>query len=591
VPVCESCGADFDPATLPATVTSSKILCRPCYDKRQAEKYAARAKTVASASAAGGPSPSGAAKLAPPLPSAASRMAAPSSPPKPAAPAPAPSNHAPAGEHSVGHHSAGHHSAGHQPGGHHHPASHHVPAHGTTPAPGAPAAPSHGETHAGESAHKPAVSKFSRHGPKKKADEPLDMKAALRAESEAVMDKTTKRGLFVALAFVLIAVGVVFVTWNAKATDDAKAKEYKKSLDDFLALVKSADVKTIEGANKVINLSDARRDLWPGTDIATEVNSARLAATNTLQREHDRQEFLDRLTSLEAQSKDIANKTAEELRKMRLNADTLSIEAQNIGPDAVTRINLVRSSLQTNIGTKVKEEAIAFADAQGKSDPRAALQKLGAAEDDVFSLWQTMYKEKNEQGKTLFDAYYRDLIARSDKLATEYFTPAVVEQTGWSDLLTGDRASEWELQKGAVKGSSAKIVGGVLVATGGGPDSKGRALYVVGDKEQWRDFVIDGEFTVESGTFTLAFRLGQNLDRNTEAIEIRTDEGKIAPGGTYAFTYQVIGSAVKLTWKDNVLDAQDRELMYSTPRHGAFGLVLEKGAKVTFKRLRIRELR
>lgn len=572
MPVCESCGADFDPATLPATVTSSKILCRPCYDKRQAEKYAARAKAVASAGSAGGPSPSAAARPASPPPAAAPKAPAPPPAPKASTPPPAPK---PAPRPSA-------------------------PAASAAPPPAAPASAkatpaganaSHGETHAGEAAHKPAASKFSRHGPKKKADEPLDMKAALRAESAAVMDKTTKKGLIFALAFVVVAVGVVLVTWNAKATDDAKAKEYKKSLDDFLALVTSSDVKTIEGANKVINLSDARKDLWPGTDIASQVNSLRLAATNTLQREHDRQEFLDRLTSLEAQSKDIGTKTAEELRKMRLNADTLSIEAQNIGPDAVTRINQVRSSLQSNIGTKVKEEAIAFADAQGKTDPRGALQKLGAAEDDVFSLWQTMYKEKNEQGKTLFEAYYRDLITRTDKLATEYFTPAVVEQTGWSDLLTGDRAAEWELTKGAVKGSSAKIVGGSMVATGGAADSKGRALYVIGDKEQWRDFVMDGEFTIESGTFTMAFRLGQNLDRNTEAIEIRTDEGKIATGGTYAFTYQVIGSAVKLNWKDNVLDAQERELMYSTPRHGAFGLVLEKGAKVTFKRLRIRELR
>jgi hypothetical protein len=533
-------------------MTSTRILCRPCYDKRQSEKYAAKAKAAAAAGAAPAPAPAPAAAQKHAPPPAAAKPA--SAPPIAAKPAPAPAA----------------------------PAHHAEPAHA-----------SHGshESHAshGDPAHKSTVGQFSRHGPKKKAEEPVDVKTKLRAESTAVMDHTTKIGLLVMLVFVVVAGGVVGYVVHTKKTDDALAKAEEKKLDDFLATVKKEDVKTIEGATGVMKITDASKEVWVGTRIAGEINSMRVTAGNTIQADADKKEFFDRLTGLEAQSKDVGTKTAEELRKMRITADSLALSAQSFGPEAVGRINLLRRSLQSLIGTKLKEEAVAYADGPGKSDPRAALQKLASAEDDVRSLWETMYKENDAQGKTLFEAYFKDLVARSDKLSNEYFTDALIEQTPWRDLLTGDTANEWVFK--SVKGSTSKIVGGALFLTGGDPDARGRALNVIGDKEQWRDFVIKGEFTVESGGFTMAFRLGANLDRNSEGVDVHTDEGKIQPGGTYSFVYRLVGSAAKMTWKENVLEAQDKELMYSTPRHGAFGIVVEKGTKVTFKQLLIRELR
>jgi len=104
--------------------------------------------------------------------------------------------------------------------------------------------------------------------------------------------------------------------------------------------------------------------------------------------------------------------------------------------------------------------------------------------------------------------------------------------------------------------------------------------------------VIEGEFTIESGTFALVFRLGKSPDSRTcDIVEITADEGRIQAGGTYSFTYQLIGSTAKMTWKDDVFEAVDRELDFRTNRHGAFGVVLNTGAKVTFTRLRVKELR
>ena len=46
-----------------------------------------------------------------------------------------------------------------------------------------------------------------------------------------------------------------------------------------------------------------------------------------------------------------------------------------------------------------------------------------------------------------------------------------------------------------------------------------------------------------------------------------------------------------MTWKDDVFESVDRDLDFRTNRHGAFGVVLNTGAKVTFTRLRVKELR
>src|SRR5262249_6656511 len=186
------------------------------------------------------------------------------------------------------------------------------------------------------------------------------------------------------------------------------------------------------------------KDKWTSTRITQDINTMRIKAGNTLQSDVDKRQFYDRLTALEGQAKDIASKTAEELRSMRKSADTLALEAQGFGPDAVTRITSLRGSLQTIIGTKLKEEAIAFADAQGGTDPMGALNKLGQAEDDLRELYDQADKEKNSQAKTLFQTYVQELYARTDKLAMLTFNDAAIAAKPWLGLLDGAIANEWK---------------------------------------------------------------------------------------------------------------------------------------------------
>jgi hypothetical protein len=576
----------FDPKSLPATVSTTRILCLACYEKRQAEKAAAKAKAAGSsapapATAAPAPKAAAASSAVPPAAAAPVAKAATAPPPPRTALTPAPA-----------------------------PAPAHAPrVAAPPPAPSAPAGSAvNGSTRKVEdagatkhavgsgskvgSASKFSSSSASRHGPKKKAEPeaPIDRKAELRAQATQMMDKQTKRGLVIGIVFLLCAGAYVYYVLNSKKVSEQAAVAYEKGLDDFLSDMKKYNADTVDGARQLQAATDISKAKWTGTRISSDINTMRVKAQLTLQADLDRQQFNDRLTSLEAQAKDIAAKTAEELRIMRKSADALALEAQAFGPDAVTRITSLRSTLQTNIGTKLKEEAITFADTNGGTDALGALQKLGSAEDDLRELYEAADKEKNAQGKTLFYAYLQELYVRTDKLANLTFNEAAVAAKPWLGLLDGAIANEWKFS--GVKGSIGRIEAGRLVLAGGDAESKARTVNSIGDSRQWRDFVIEGEFTIESGSFTMAFRLGKRVDNITsDTVIVTADEGRVQAGGTYSFTYQLIGSTAKMTWKDDIFEAVDRELDTRTNRHGAFGLVLNTGTKVTFTRLRVKELR
>jgi len=572
------CGVTFDPQSLPATMSTTRILCLPCYEKRQAEKAAAKAKAAAPSPSVVPPAPAPAPK---PVAAAAAKAAvAPAAKPVAAAPAAKPAAAAPPRFAAPPHSAPSRVSdAARAPD----------PTHASTNNHTAPAVGSGSKVGNGSKA---SFGSASRHGPKKKPEPeaPVDRKAELRAEATKIMDKQTKRGLIIGLVMVLGAVGYFMFVRNTTQEEKANSAAYEKMLDDLLVSVQKYDVDTVDGARQLQAATDNTKEKWTGTRISPEINNRRIKAGITLQNDLDKRQFNDRLTALEAQARDIATKTAEELRIMRKSADTLALEAQSFGADAVTRITMLRGSLQTNIGTKLKEEAITFADTQGGTDPMGALQRLGQTEDDLRELYDAAEKERNAQAKTLFSTYLQDLYTRTDKLANLTFNEAAIANKPWLGLLDGAIANEWKFTK--LTGAVGKVEAGRLVLVGGDADSKGRTVNSIGDSRQWRDFVIEGEFTIESGTFALVFRLGKSPDSRTcDIVEITADEGRIQAGGTYSFTYQLIGSTAKMTWKDDVFEAVDRELDFRTNRHGAFGVVLNTGAKVTFTRLRVKELR
>ena len=51
----------------------------------------------------------------------------------------------------------------------------------------------------------------------------------------------------------------------------------------------------------------------------------------------------------------------------------------------------------------------------------------------------------------------------------------------------------------------------------------GEAILSIGDREQWRDFVLDVEFTLVSGECTLYLRLPRGMPANVETLALSPD--------------------------------------------------------------------
>jgi nitrogen fixation-related uncharacterized protein len=557
VVVCESCGAKFDLASLPAEVSSTRLLCAACYWKRQAEKAAKKGGGAPAAT----PSPVAPTVIAKPPPAPAAKPA-----PAPAAkPAPAP-----------------------EPAAKPEPAAAKPEPAAAKPEPAAEKPASASKAAAAHHHAAPAKRGGRGHGGRSPVED--ERAKLLNPDDAPLLDATTKKLAMVAVIFVLVF-GVVF--WKVKGQqhdEKAQAEDIQRKKDELIAALRTFDAATVDGANRIVGMVDSSRATWVGTEIAGEVNTLKSKAANFIQAEQNKRDYFDRLAAVEAAAMDIGSKPSQEGRDLKRRADGLVLQALEFGADAQMRALSIKNKLEMAVGTRVKEEAIAAIDSLGATDPRGALVKLASAEDEVRVLWEKAYKEKNTEFKTLLEAYLQELIAKSDTLATSFFTDAEKEKTPWRDLLLGDAATEWKA--GATKGLEWKVEAGVLRAKGPDEDARGRAVLSIGDKQRWRDFVIEGEFTIEKGVFTLCFRLGATPNQNTDTTEVRAEEGDtIAPGGTYAFTYEVVGSNTKLKWKDDVKPVDERSLFWNFNRAGAFGIVVEKGTVLRFTRLRIRELR
>ena len=522
--VCESCGANFDVASLPTEINSTRVLCTRCYWKHQAEKAAKKGGVAASG--------------APTAPTVVARAAV-----KPAVKPEVKPAVKPEVKPAV-----------------------------------KPSRPSADD------------SKRGARGDRKVAKEAPARALPVNPDDAPLLDATTKRLAIVAVVFVVLAGGIYWKVKGQQQDEAAVESTLATKKRDLLAALKSFDAVTVDGANRIVGMVDSTRDTWVASDIATEVTALKNKAAAFIGSEQTKRDYFDRLSAIEGAGNDLGSKTAQEARELKRRVEGIAREALDFGSDAQSRATTLKSRIEQAISGKVKEEAVAYCDQQGATDPSGALNKLAIAEDEIRALWDKAFADKNAAMKTLLSAYLQELIAKADALATTHFTDAEKEKTPWRELLVGDAVSEWKA--GATKGFEHKIEAGVLRVKGPAEDARGLSVLSIGDQQRWRDFVIEGEFTIEKGAFSLCFRLGSAPNQNTDVTKIEAEEGgPIAPGGTYSFTYEVVGSSVKMHWKDDVAPAEDRVLMWNYNRSGAFGLVIEREAALKFSRLRIRELR
>lgn len=228
--------------------------------------------------------------------------------------------------------------------------------------------------------------------------------------------------------------------------------------------------------------------------------------------------------------------------------------------------------------------------ARSVDDARSELAAATRAEDEAVKALDAAVKarESPQVIAPLADAYRR-CIEKTDLLVNRVFTQEVIDATPWTDLLSGSQKDQW--QHVAFEGWT--IRDGVLDCAGPMLDAKQTAIMSIGDLEQWRDFVLDVEFTLVQGESAFHFRLGPSVNNSTLSYQVRTSgDEPFATGVTNPMTVSVIGSAWKVAFPGSQHSGHEEpEVPWTIRRKGAIAVSVPPGSAIRITRMRIEVLR
>jgi len=602
---CESCGASFERASDLTEVTSLRILCPACAAARAAAKAKKAAQATAPPSsdlrpaaerprsAAGAPRPTAAAETpaARPAPRvAAAKPAGMGAKPAGMGAKPAGMGAKPAG---MGAKPAG---MGAKPAGTAAKPAAAAKSAPSTPAPSAPEPASAARSSAAPMPAKKVVAgseaaaRPGRPAPKKKKEIELASKD---------LKKKGTRELLVAIgvAFLVFAVagGVLWkVMGTHKAENDAEQARLAR-IEDFRVKFFGLPMDNEEQAAALITFAEENRPIWLEEPFATDVVSRQAKARDFIETQQKRRELTQRLDGIEAILAKAAELPPSELAEMRRGLEELAGRAEIMGAEFLARVSKDRQEAER----VYVERLISAAQAAGAGETldRVALTTVQQSEDELFKIFNAIalaaQKNRSDQELTAkkneLQEKYKALLELSDTTVTRFFTPDEIERTPWRDALSDEHKGEW---KGAQTFKGVRIENGEmhLIGLDPGTADAGQSILSIGDKEIWRDFVVDMEFTIVQGSAEVFFRMPLAYQENIESIDLGTDEGQLEVGKTYTYNFKLVGS----TLVDELVGESDpntTNVQWTRVRKGAFALSLPKGAEVKITRLRVRVLR
>jgi len=414
-------------------------------------------------------------------------------------------------------------------------------------------------------------------------------------------DKWIKYGWIVAGGMLLIAGTFWFYVKNKKDTEVRDRLAYEKAISDLVTEITTIPITTNENAAKVITraeetkktirLPDGREDTgWNDTYVGsakTKISGASSRASNFIEGDRRKKELIDGLAAIEGAARDASSKTPEQLAQLRRRIGEYEAGASLIGPEFETRVAKAKIDINRAYANRLYQEAKALA-GKGPSEARAALQAYTKAEDELRLLMDEAYNLRKQDAIEWVEPIYQQTIAESDALVAMIFTPDAIDKIPWKDVLNTP-GTEW-LNDG-LKGFRAD--GGQVQAVGPEPGSKGKGIFSVGDREKWRDFLMELEFVPVKGSSSMYWRLGKQTKASDEfVVNTLADEGWKA-GVTYGMKITFLGSKRIFEYSQNA----DREMDTLEPipwrrtRLGGFGVEVDQASEFKITKLKIKVLR
>ena len=292
----------------------------------------------------------------------------------------------------------------------------------------------------------------------------------------------------------------------------------------------------------------------------------------------------------EAKLKTARQASPDEVANLRRDLSEIESSADSMGVEFIARVVKARAEINRTYVEVLHEDAKKFA-AENSDQRKLALLRYTKAEDEIIKLLDDAEKNKKKDKETavFYEGHYQEVITESDDLVTKTYTAKEIEKIPWKDLLSGEQATFWN--PAAAKGFSHAIANGQMTLIGPDVGANAMGLISIGDREIWRDFIMDMEFTMDSGDFKMYLRLGLNPNNTVTQVKFKSGADGIVAGKKYQVTLKVIGSTVELVYYPEDVPSEPTTVDWTKSRKGAVGFALSEGTRLKFTRLKVRELR
>jgi hypothetical protein len=386
---------------------------------------------------------------------------------------------------------------------------------------------------------------------------------------------------------VLITGIVLLVVMSNHSARDEAVERRKKEILEFRNQVMNVPMNDEQALVKMRDHIDANKKLYRGTPIETEITQQRTAIVGTIGMMVKTRGLVERMQGIEAQL--AANPSSENLGKQYAavrDAD-LKLQADDAGGQYQANYNnLVKKVARQYIDVLSAESAAAASATTGE-----ALAPYGTLEDTLRLEMERAMQSTDTEAQQQYGSLLKKTMTEVDAIGARLFDEAYINKAPWIDLLADKE--HWLVRESPT--FKAQFGAGLLLTNAAGEEAKsGGVSYKPG--ENWRDYVLDMEFKLDSGTIVVYVRVGDAMDtKMVPGFTVGVPQGNktfnvlAEPGKVHTLQVSVIGRTL-IALLDGQNPYQD-DIAANKSRRGEPGIVAQAGTNATISRMRVRKLR
>ena len=435
------------------------------------------------------------------------------------------------------------------------------------------------------------------HKPIPNADPNAPLHPDVKREINLLRERESKTMMIAWIVCGVLALGAggvfLYVTGVKKHQQDLIDNKIKLD-NDFLKKMEAFDVTTEKGATDAIGYAaadklDGVEVHWQQSDIISGKVTQVVSKSNaTLQTLSDTKYFNERLAAVEAIAANAATKSPDDVIRARRTVKELADGADAQTDEVKKRIANCRLQLEKVYVQRLWEDGKTQA-AGGPANFRAALNAYGKAEQACLDLFEKKSPDPTGELQTFARPILSQIYTESDELCAKLYTAEYINQQPWTDLLTGDMATQW--QDSSLGGF--RIDGGVLQAVGPDANSGKEGLVSIPKLNQWRDVQIELEFELVSGRSQFYMRLLRRADNAVDGPQFsaKDEENWVLAKQKVAVVITCVGSQITVAYPNGAGSDWTKAISPMKTRKGGFGASVPPGAEIKIHKARARILR